>query len=197
MIEEPKPRKAAYYQPVSWQPWYVSISDWMIRNPSGDMVDCARDLGRSAPTIRYIVNSDMFREFHARRREEWRKNHDFAIISRVTRVAERSLDLILDKMEKQADKIPMQLVTDIATASLDRLGYAPAQTPAVSVNISQNNGTQMVNVPVTAAALEEARDALRAAEQKRAIEHREFEAIAEPGKGDEVVPLPIENDPTS
>ena len=199
LIEEPKPRKGSHYQPISWHPWYVSISDWMIRNPSGDMAECAKDLGRHPTTVRYVANSDMFREFHAQRREEWQRHHDFAIISRVTRVAERSLDLILDKMEKQADKIPMQLITDIATASLDRLGYAPQQTPQVSVNIDQRN--QMVAVPVFAAALEEARDALRAAEQKRAIEHREDEiappsaALAEPGEDAEVVSPPTEEAP--
>jgi hypothetical protein len=193
VIEEPKPRKANYYQPVSWHPWYVSISDWMIRNPSRDLVDCAKDLNRSVATLRYVANSDMFREFHAQRREEWRRHHDFAIISRVTQVAEKSLDLILDKMEKQADKIPMQLITDIATASLDRLGYAPQQTPSVAVNI-QDNRTQTISVPVTAAALEEARDALRAAEQKRAVEHREFDVIAGPETSDEVVPVSIEEE---
>ena len=140
------------------------------------MSDCARDLGRHATTVRYIVNSDVFREYHAQRRAQWRDAHDFAIVSRVTQVAERSLDIILDKMEKQADKIPMQLITEIATLSLDRLGYAPQpkQSP-VQVNI--DNRQQAMQVPVTAAALEEARDALRAAEQKRGIESRESVAL--------------------
>lgn len=172
MIEEPKHRKAKYFSPTSWRPWYVSISDWMIRNPGGDLADCARDLGRHAVTIRYIVNSDMFREFHAQRRQEWREHHDFAIVSRMTKVATKSLDVLLEKMDKQADKIPMQLITELATSSLDRLGYAPKTGPAVQVNVGDNR-TQTINAPVTAAALEEARDALRAAERKRAIESRE------------------------
>jgi hypothetical protein len=170
VIEEPKPRKIASYIPTTWQPWYVSISDWMIRNPGGDYTDCARDLGRHVVTIRYIVHSDIFQEFHSQRKAKWRESHDFAIVSRLTNVATKSLDLMIDKMEKQADKIPMNLITEIATASLDRLGYAPdpKQTSAVNVNI--DNRQQTMQVPVTAAALEEARDALRAAEQKRGIE---------------------------
>lgn len=189
MIEEPKPRKLlGRYTPQSWQPWYISISDWMIRNPSGDMSDCARELNRHAATVRYIVNSDMFRDFHAQRRNQWRESHDFAIVSRITKVATKSLDVILDKMEKQADKIPMQLITEIATASLDRLGYAPAAPASqASVSVNIDNRSQMMSVPVTAAALEEARDALRAAEQKRAIEARAYEPLSEPGEDHGVV----------
>ena len=47
-----------------------------------------------------------------------------------------------------------------------------------------------MQVPVTAAALEEARDALRAAEQKRGIESRES-AILEPGSNNGVVLGPM------
>jgi hypothetical protein len=130
----------------------------------------------------------MFREFHAQRRNQWRENHDFTIVSKITQVASKSLDLILDKMEKQADKIPMQLVTEIATASLDRLGYAP-QGPGIGVPVQVNidNRQQTVAVPVTAAALEEARDALRAAERKRGIEVRESLPLSEPREDNSIV----------
>lgn len=195
MIEEPKPRKILNrYEPQSWQPWYVAISDWMIRNPGGDMSDCARDLKRHASTVRYIVNSDMFREFHAQRRNQWREQHDFALVSRITKVATKSLDVILDKMEKQADKIPMQLITEIATASLDRLGYAPQGPANTPVQVNIDNRQQTVSVPVTAAALEEARDALRAAEQKRAIDVRPYERLSEPVPDHGVVSDTVEED---
>ena len=136
MIEEPRPRKAAYFGPQSWQPWYISIFDWMVQHPDGDAIDCAKALNRHPATIRYVINSDMFREFHAQRKARWREAHDFAIMLRITQVATKSLDVLLDKLEKQADKIPTNLVTEIATSSLDRLGYAPAAlAPAVNVNI--------------------------------------------------------------
>ena len=132
MIEEPKPRKIAAYAPATWQPWYISISDWMIRNPLGDYRDCAAALNRHPITIRYIVNSDMFQEFHSQRKAKWREAHDFTIMSKMTQVATKSLDLMLDKMEKQADKIPMNLITEIMTSSLDRLGYAPEKQTSAS-----------------------------------------------------------------
>ena len=144
MIEEPKPRKIAAYAPATWQPWYISISDWMIRNPSGDYRDCAAALNRHPITIRYIVNSDMFQEFHSQRKAKWREAHDFTIMSKMTQVATKSLDLMLDKMEKQADKIPMNLITEIMTSSLDRLGYAPDKQAGVQVNIDNRQQTMQV-----------------------------------------------------
>jgi hypothetical protein len=105
----------------------------------------------------------------AQRRAMWQKEHDFAIMSKVTKVAERGLDLLLDKMEKQHDKIPMQLVTEVVVSSLDRLGYGPKAAPAVNVNV--NTGPQYL--AISPAALEEARDAIRIAEQKKAQQNRE------------------------
>jgi hypothetical protein len=152
--------------------WYPGIADWIIRNPEGRLQDCAADLNKSYSTIAFIVRTDMFQEYLAQRRQAWQKDHDFSIIAKVTRVAEKSLDLLIDKMDKQADKIPMQLITEVATSSLDRLGYGPkAAGPSVNVNV--NNGQQVVMMPISAAALEEARDAIREAEKKKALEERQ------------------------
>ena len=126
-----------------WRWWYPGIADWIIRNPEGSLQDCAAELQKAYGTIAFIVRTDMFQEYLAQRRAQWQKEHDFTIVAKVTRVAERSLDLLLDKMEKQADKIPMQLVTEVATSALDRLGYGPKQQGA-NVNVNVNNGVQQV-----------------------------------------------------
>ena len=157
--------------------WYPAIADWMLRNPGGSMEQCAKELERGTNTIHIIVNSDMFKEYYAQRRREWQQNHDFAILDKVNRVAERSLDLLLDKMEKQSDKIPMQLTRDVAFSALDRLGYAPQSGPQVAVNVGEQKN---VFVAVTPDALEEARQALRNAESRRGIEsNRRLELTAE------------------
>lgn len=153
-----------------WRWWYSAIADWMIRNPGGSMQDCARDLDRGYNTILMITNTDMFRDYLNTRKAEWRAAHDFGIVDKLTRVAEGSLDLILDNMKKKGDQIPMKMLNEIATGTLDRLGYAPASTPAVQVNVDQRDQRKqvLVTTPVSPAALEEARDALRLAEQRRA-----------------------------
>lgn len=155
-----------------WRWWYPGIADWIIRNPEGKLQDCAQELQKAYSTIAFIVRTDMFQEYLAQRRQQWQKDHDFTIVSKVTRVAEKSLDLLLDKMDKQADKIPMQLVTEVATSALDRLGYGP-KAQGASVNVNVNNGQQVVMMPISAAALEEARDAIREAEKKKILEDRQ------------------------
>jgi hypothetical protein len=190
MVEEPKyssnmsplerfyGRKRNPYE-GRWLWYYDAIADWMIANPGGDLHDCAKHIKRHYHTVQQIVRSDTFRDFFRRRREEFREHHDATIISRTTKVAEKALDLMLDKMESQADKIPMKMLTEIAQTSLDRLGYGPKQEPPkVEVNVDSRS---VVMVPISAAALEEARDAIRTAEKQRTIESRErLELEAEP-----------------
>lgn len=172
----PLPRTSSGYRdPLNpyngrWRQWYVDIADWMITHPGGQLSDCARDLGKHLNTISYITRSDTFRHYYSQRRAEHSALQDEMMRAKLTGVASKSLDVILNKLEKQGDQIPMKFVTELATGALDRLGYAPA-TPGTSVNI--NTGTQVVaQVTVSAEALAEARDAMRAAEEKRAIESR-------------------------
>jgi hypothetical protein len=149
----------------------------MLQNPGGSLKDCATALGKHHQTIVLIARTDMFKEYFQRRREEWTKMHDFALVAKTTKVAERALDLMADKLEKQGDKIPMNLLNEVATGTLDRLGYAPTKAPASVVNVNTDN--RVVMVPIDAGALQEARDAIRAAEQRRVVEHRELEVEPE------------------
>jgi len=178
MVWEPRPQpgfglSSNPYQ-GRWRGWYSAIADWQLANPGRPIAECAKALGKHPNTVSLIASSDMYRDYFARRREEWTREHDFALINKTTRVAEMSLDLMIDKMEKQGDKIPMNIVTGVATSALDRLGYAPKTAPSVEVNVNQDN-RKVVMVPISAGALEEARDAIRAAEQARAVSHREHE----------------------
>lgn len=155
-----------------WRQWYVDIADWMISHPGGELTQCAKDLGRHLNTISFITRSDIFRDYYAQRRADHAARLDEGMRAKLTGVAEKSLDVILTKLEKQGDQIPMKFVTELATGALDRLGYAPA-TPGVSVNIDQRD-QRVVQVAVDASALTEAREAMRAAEEKRAVESRRF-----------------------
>lgn len=184
MVYEPKPSRGHGLDPSNpyqgrWRSWYPSIADWQLENPGGSLTDCAKSLGKHVNTIAFITNTDMYREYFAQRRAEWSRLHDFAIITKTTRVAEMALDVMLEKMEKQSDKIPMQVVTDVATSALDRLGYAPKPPASVEVNVNTDN-RKVVMVPISAGALEEARDAIREAEKLRAEAARKV-LEAEPG----------------
>lgn len=148
-----------------WRWWYSSIADWMIRNPGGSMSDCAAALNKHPNTISAIANTDMFREYFARRKAEFHREHDYAIRAKLTGVAEASLDLMLGQLRKKGDQIPMQRLESIVGSTLDRLGYAPSTSPTVVVNNTTDARTQTVAITgLTASALEEARQALRLAE---------------------------------
>lgn len=156
-----------------WRWWYSSIADIMIRDPSTKIQDIAAELAKSPNTISMIVNTDLFQEYLSRRKEQWRKEHDFAILSKVTRVAELSLDSVAEQFIKKKDQVPLGMAVEAMTSALDRLGYGPKQTPTVAVQVNDNSSrVQTVVVQgVGASALEEARAALRLAESKRAEDY--------------------------
>jgi hypothetical protein len=147
----------------------------MIQNPGGLLKDCAKRLNRSENTISLIVNTDMFKTYYAERRREWQENHDFAIRDKLTRAAEGALDIMIEKMATQKAQIPMKIVTDVATSALDRLGFAPKSEPMVSVSVDNSRSQTVVIQSVSPAALEEARHALRLAEQRRSLPAPELE----------------------
>lgn len=136
------------------------------------MAEIAIELGKAANTISMIVNTDLFKDYLARRKDAWRKEHDFAILSRVTRVAELSMDSAIEHLEKKKDQVPLAVAVEAMNSALDRLGYGPKTGPQVAVQVNTDNSTTQTVVVqgVSASALEEARAALRIAESKRAEE---------------------------
>lgn len=162
-----------------WRQWYVDIADWMITHPGGTLTDCAKALGRHLNTVSYIYRSNTFQDYYSQRRAEHSARQDELMRHKLTGVAVKSLDVIMQKLEKQGDQIPLKFATELSMGALDRLGYAPA-SPNTSVNI--NTGTQqVVQIAVSAEALAEARDAMRAAEEKRAFESRMAARVTLPG----------------
>lgn len=150
-----------------WRWWYPAIADWLLRNPGGRTQDCAKELGKHANTISMIMNTDLFRDYMAQRRRDWTALHDDAIRHKLTRVAETSLDILHDSLEKKRDQIPISTLRDIGTSALDRLGYSPNKAaPAVGV-VNVQSGPTFV-LPVNTDALREAQEAIRLAEARRA-----------------------------
>jgi len=149
-----------------WRWWYEAIADRMIAHPEWRQEDIARDLNRHANTISYIMRTDLFRDYLARRKADFREMHDLGIVARSTKIAERGLDVILDVIEKKKDQIPLQLLDKITTSALDRLGYG-APVVAVDARTQIVDASRNVNVNVTPQLIEEARMAVRTVESMR------------------------------
>lgn len=154
-------------RPKRLQWWYVQIADWMIANPGGETKDCAIALGKHRSTISMIMGSDVFKEYYNQRRAQYERDHDFAIRSGLTKIAEASLDILLETINEKRKSIPLVIQEKVTMSALDRLGYGPKSSPTVQVNNVQVNPTQVVVAPVTTAELEAARDIMRAAEDNR------------------------------
>lgn len=150
------------YPAKSFKWWYVAIADWMLSNPDAPLYECANALKKAPNTIYMIAKSDLFRAYLAQRRSDFEKHHDGVLRQKLTAVAESSLDILLSTLEKKRDHVPIGQLTDVAMGTLDRLGYSPNKTAAASVQVN----VQQV-AAVSPAALEEARAALRRAEEKR------------------------------
>lgn len=169
MAQEPQLRRGSAPSNLyvnRWRWWYSAISDAMLANPSASQQEIAKSLGKNANTVSMIVNTDLFRDYHAQRKQEFQGASDFMLSNKLTKVAEKGLDLLLDVMAKKGDQVPLSQLVAITDSTLKNLGYGAPAPAGVSVNVQQNNNPTVV-VPVSAGALSEARDALRLAEQRR------------------------------
>lgn len=149
-----------------WRHWYTAIADAMIRSPGKTQIEIATELGKSAPYVSMIINTDMFKEYFAQRKAEWRESHDHMLRAKLTDVASEGLDILLDQLKAKKGQTPMPLLTKVVEGTLDRLGYAPSSGPTVMIDNSVKDNRQ-VNVSVSAADLEAARNALRLVEQAK------------------------------
>jgi hypothetical protein len=152
-----------------WTWWFSAIADAMIRNPDKKIKDIAVMLNKHPNTISMIINTDLFKEYLAQRKEAWRHEHDHALRAKMTDVASEGLDIILEQLKAKRTQIPLNAALKVTESALDRLGYAPASAPTVVVDNSvHDNRQQTVQVAgLSAKDLEEARAALRLSEQTR------------------------------
>lgn len=148
--------------------WHDAIIDDMFANPGTTIKATAERLGRSPVTVGYVVGSDLFKARYAQRRDQFNEDLDHRLIGKLSQVAELSLDLTLEQLQKKRTAVPLPLLHDITTKSLDKLGYGPKPASGPSVVVNNNNGgQQLVAAPVSALALEEARASLRQVESGR------------------------------
>lgn len=157
--------------PVKAMMWYDAIIDDMFANPGTTQKATAQRLNRSAVTIGYVVNSDMFKARYAQRRDQFNEELDQRLIGKLAQVAELSLDYTIEKLNKVQSAVPLPMLHDIADKALNRLGYGPkGGGPSLAVTVNANNGGQQIIAPVSADALAAARSTLRTIENKKFIE---------------------------
>lgn len=167
-----------------WRPWYSTIADVMLRTPNATIAEIAAELGRGPATIGAIMASDTFKDYFARRRQEFSARHDFAITCGLQEVAVEGIRQLSQRLKSdRVERMSTKELRETTTSVLDRLGYGPAQAPQVAVNVNQQNN--VVVPPTSLETLEQARSALRAAEALRLAAPSAPPAVACPAEVEE------------
>jgi IS30 family transposase len=150
-----------------WRWWYAAICDYRIRHPGCSTGDIAAHLGKHVNTVSAIVSTDLYREYEAQRMQEFRNQSDNELRMKLTGIATQTLDIVQAQLNKKHDQIPLKIAAELMESTLDRLGFAPQP---MTTQVVVNNQQLVLPNAVSAAALEEARSALRAVEQRRLSE---------------------------
>lgn len=144
--------------------WYDAIIDLMLADPTMRNTEIATRLGKHPTTVSTIVNSDTFRERFAARRRTHNEVVQLTLASKLSKVAELSLDLTVEVLERQRDKVPLKMLHEISTGTLDRLGYSPSArsegVPGLTVQINNSPTATAVSQVASSDALAKAREHL-------------------------------------
>jgi hypothetical protein len=149
--------------------WYESLVDFILLHPTATHQQIADHFGKSRGAIDVILATDAFKAYARQRREQYTEHHNNAVHSKILGVANKSMELMLESLERKRDTIPLDLLARINEGALKSLGYgapAPAQTV---VNVNPSHQT-VVPVAVSIEDLEAARAALRRS-QGQLVEH--------------------------
>lgn len=150
--------------------WYDSIIDIMLANPGIKIKDIAKKIGKHANWVGLIMSSDTFKLHWAHRRQNLNLdiNDTLAqeITGRVSNVAIKTLDLVLDAIDENPLAINPVVAMDMADKMLNRLGYGPkVANPGTQVSVSGNANVAVVTA--SPEAFERARARVRELEAAR------------------------------
>jgi len=140
--------------------WYESLADYMIVHPTVSQGELAAHFGRAESTISTVVNTDSFKMYFRQRRAQHEATLDATVRDKLFKLADTSLDTMLTVLEKKKDSVPIENLQRMSEMAFKNLGYGPQPTGGVQVNVN-SAPPATVNVAVSVADLERAREALR------------------------------------
>lgn len=168
--------------------WYEALADHMIAHPNDTQNEIAAHFGRAVSTISTIIHTDAFKAYFRQRRNAHAERLDAGIRHKMFEVADKGFDLILEKLEKKRDTIPIETLQRTVDSTLKSLGYGLAPA-GPTVNVNTGGGNAYVAVPVSLGDLEAAREALRRNQMQTLEEPQEVPVVPrltiEPEPGDE------------
>jgi hypothetical protein len=155
-------------QPQKMHWWYESVIDWMILNPEKTLTDAAEAFDVTTTWIYTLVNSDVFKERLAERREAHSNAISLGVIEKAGALADMALDAALEKFveQKNSGEMPLSTAVNTAEKAFELVGIGgKAKAPVGNPTFIQNNF-----VPADQAALQRARAKLLERQQNSTIE---------------------------
>ena len=115
--------------------WYELLADYMITNPGASQGELAAHFGRAESTISTVINTDAFKAYYRQRRTHHSEKLDATVRNKLFAATNKSLDHILDVLDKKRDTIPLEMLQRVADSSLKSLGYGVTPPSGVTVNV--------------------------------------------------------------
>jgi hypothetical protein len=167
------------YTPGKLMWWHDAIIDEMLVNPHFTKKDIAAKLNCTPVFIYMITNSDLFAARWEQRRAEYSEGLNNAVLGKLTKVASKTLDRILDNIEDVGKQIPLNQLESLADKTLGRLGYGPKREPSPPpTQVHVSGASVQVVVPVTREELDAARRLIHDQEKALASQPRSGSALA-------------------
>lgn len=148
---------------ISW--WHESIIDWMLANPEKTLRQCAEHFEVTQSWLSVIKNSDCFRDLWETRRADYSSRVNEGLSSKLTRVAELSLDAQIDKLEAMGPLMELDDLRKAGNDAIRALGYGAKP----SVNITTEGGDATI-LAVDSDTLAEARRRIAQRNEALALE---------------------------
>jgi hypothetical protein len=143
--------------------WYEALADFIIANPNANQNDMSAHFGRRPATISTVIGTDAFKAYFRQRRNAHAEKLDAEVRHKLFKVTNKSLDHMLEVLDKKRDNIPIEILRRVNDSALKNLGYGISSPPG-GTTVNVNTTPQHVHVAVSLDDLEAARAALRAAQ---------------------------------
>ena len=127
--------------------WHESLSDYLIANPQSTLDEVAEVFQVTRVWISFVKNSDAFKDYHSKRRQQHFDNVSIGVGEKLTVTAEMVSDEILTRLENQREDMEITTLIALGKMALDALGYSKG---GMNVHI-QNHDNRSVTINDTTA----------------------------------------------
>lgn len=152
-------------QKISW--WHEAVVDWELVHPRGALGECAEYFNVSQAWLSTLRNSDVFREYKAKRMKSFHDRVEVNVVDKLNNLAGITLDVLQERVEKNREAISIDAVANVAQLALKSLGFGVPKAP--EPRNATATPTVNINVNVSPEVLSRARERMRTINQDATV----------------------------